>query len=316
MKIGIVGSREFPQIKLVQWFIDDLPKGVTIISGGAKGVDGAAADHARERGLEVIECLPDLEGCIERYQYTERYYARNQRIVDGCDMVVAFTEKDNGGTWDTIKRAIKANKPVKIIRPSAFYPGEAEPEPVEAIEEPTGSVDCNEPNRKGKGPFQIKRVSLGSYALKLKRYMQPEDWARVIVDKADDPEALPQRMIPDFIRFFEANNRFGRIHAITMPPRSFRNIDRPHVMNYVCQAVADHLGCEYVQMYQPWDKTSRGRFAETPDIEIVPGLERWIGKVIYCLDDVSTSNRTLQAAVKALTAMEMHAHGICWVMAH
>jgi hypothetical protein len=229
-------------------------------------------------------------------------------------MIVAYTEKDSGGTWDTIKRAIKANKPVKIIRPSAFYPGEAEP--VDALEEPIEAIDGIEPKQKGKGPFAIKRVSLGSYALKLKRYLEPEDWARVIVDKTDAPEALAQRMIPDFISFFEKNQRFGTIHAITMPPRSFRNIDREHVMNFVCEAVAEHLGCEYVQMFQPWEKTSRGRFAETPDIEIVPDLGRWIGKVIYVLDDVSTSNRTLQAAVKALTAMEMHAHGICWVMAH
>lgn len=36
MKIGIVGSRSFPQSKLVNWFVDDLPMGVTIVSGGAK----------------------------------------------------------------------------------------------------------------------------------------------------------------------------------------------------------------------------------------------------------------------------------------
>ncbi len=41
-------------------------------------------------------------------------------------MVVAFTEKDHSSTWDTIKRAVKANKPVKIIRPSLFFPGENE----------------------------------------------------------------------------------------------------------------------------------------------------------------------------------------------
>jgi hypothetical protein len=82
MKIGIVGSREFPQLKLVEWFIKDLPRGVTIISGGAKGVDQAAAEQARNYGLEVVEMLPDLSGCVERYQYTERYYRRFR--YDSC----------------------------------------------------------------------------------------------------------------------------------------------------------------------------------------------------------------------------------------
>ena len=120
MKVAVVGSREFPQLKMVQWFINDLPKGVTVISGGARGVDGAAAEHARRCGLDVQECLPDLTGCTEKHEYTQRYYERNQRIVDGCDMLVAFTEKDHGGSWDSIKRAVKANKPVKDHPPEPF----------------------------------------------------------------------------------------------------------------------------------------------------------------------------------------------------
>lgn len=48
MNIGIVGSRTFPQIQLVDWFIRDLPNGVTILSGGAQGVDRAAIHYARK----------------------------------------------------------------------------------------------------------------------------------------------------------------------------------------------------------------------------------------------------------------------------
>ena len=310
MKIGIIGSREFPQLKLVQWFINDLPKGVTVISGGARGVDGAAAEHARKCGLDVQECLPDLAGCNERHEYTQRYYERNQKIVDDCDMVVAFTEKDHGGTWDTIKRAIKANKPVKIIRPSLFFPGENEQGENRAEEsgEPEG-------RQIGKGPFQIKRVSLGSYALRLKRYMEPTEWAAFIVDKENNPEALAARLAPYFIKFFEANNRFGTVHAITMAPRSIRNQDKPHVMDFVCKKIAEHFSFEYSLMFKAWDKKSRGRFAAHPDIEVLPGVEKWIGKVVFVLDDVSTTNFTLQAAVRALTALEVHAHGIAYVLA-
>jgi predicted Rossmann fold nucleotide-binding protein DprA/Smf involved in DNA uptake len=49
MRIGIVGSREFPQLKLVDFFINDLPMGVTIVSGGAKGVDSYAVDYAKKK---------------------------------------------------------------------------------------------------------------------------------------------------------------------------------------------------------------------------------------------------------------------------
>jgi hypothetical protein len=312
MKIAVVGSREFVQLKLVEYFVRDLPQGVTVISGGARGVDSAAAETARKVGLNVVEYLPNLEGCNERHEYTRRYYERNQKIVDDADLVVAFTEKDHGGTWDTIKRAVKVNKPVKIIRPSLFFPGEAESSK-EDEEEGKGE---HEERQIGKGPFQIKRVSLGSYALRLKRYLPPEEWAAFIVDKEEHPEALADRIAPYFIHFFESNNRFGTVHAITMAPRSIRNQHKPHVMEFVCQLVAGHFGFEYVPMFAPWDKRSRGRFAAHPEIEVLPGVEKWIGKVVFVLDDVSTTNYTLQASVKALTALEIHTHGVCYLMAH
>lgn len=312
MKVAIVGSRDFFQLKLVEYFVQDLPQGVTVISGGARGVDAAAAETARKIGLSVVEHLPDLEGCKERHEYTQAYFNRNQKIVDDADLVVAFTEKDHGGTWDTIKRTIKANKPVKIIRPSLFFPGEAE----KPDKEPGDEEGEQEEKQIGKGPFSIRRVSLGSYALRLKRYLPPEEWAAFIVDKAERPEALAERITPHFIHFFESNNRFGTIHAITTAPRSIRNQEKPHVMDFVCQLVAGHFGFEYAPMFAAWDKKSRGRFAAHPDIEVLPGVEKWIGKVVFVLDDVTTTNYTLQAAVRALTALEIHCHGICYLMAH
>jgi hypothetical protein len=312
MKVAVVGSREFFQLKLVEYFVRDLPQGVTVISGGARGVDTAAAETARKAGLNVVECLPDLTGCTEKHEFTQRYYARNQKIVEEADLVVAFTESDHGGTWDTIKRAVKANKPVKIIRPSVFFPGEAE----KPDNEPEDAEGEQEAKQIGKGPFSIRRVSLGSYALRLKRYLPPEEWAAFIVDKSEHPEALAERIAPHFINFFESNNRFGTIHAITMAPRSIRNQNKPHVMDFVCQLVAGHFGFEYVLMFAAWDKKSRGRFASHPDIEVLPDVKNWIGKVVFVLDDVTTTNYTLQASVRALTALEIHCHGVCYLMAH
>jgi hypothetical protein len=45
----------------------------------------------------------------------DRYYARNQRIVDDSDLIVAFVAPDRtGGTEDTIRRAKRAGKPVEV----------------------------------------------------------------------------------------------------------------------------------------------------------------------------------------------------------
>jgi hypothetical protein len=50
-----------------------------------------------------------------RFEFTKTYYARNQLVAKDCDRVVAFVASDRkGGTEDTIKRALKAGKPVEI----------------------------------------------------------------------------------------------------------------------------------------------------------------------------------------------------------
>jgi phosphoribosylpyrophosphate synthetase len=265
-----------------------------------------------------VSHLPELAGCKERHEFTKAYYARNQRIVDDSDLVVAFTEKDRGGTWDTIKRARRAGLPVKIIRPSLFFPGdggEKEAEP-KAPEAPAGSEATEEETggrQRGKGPFHLKRVSLGSFALKLKRYMDPVDWADFINVKEDDPVACGEMMLTDFVEFFEKNDRFGKIQAITAAPRSIRNLDKEHPMDVVCRELSKIIDVPFVQVSEPWDKRRRGRFAAHPEIKVTKAVRGILGKVVFVLDDVSTTNYTLRMAVKALMALEIHAHGVCWV---
>jgi len=118
MRIGIVGSRKFPELILVKKYIDALPDDSIIISGGANGVDTAAQESAENRGLITIIFLPDLNNCLNRLDVIQRYYDRNQNIVENSDKIIAFTEKNTGGTWDTIRRANKAGKRVEIIRPN------------------------------------------------------------------------------------------------------------------------------------------------------------------------------------------------------
>lgn len=115
----MVGSRSFPRLDLVESFVDGLPAGTVLVSGGALGVDQVAAARARARGLEVVEHLPDLTGCLKRFEFTRRFYERNERIVADADELVAFTERDSGGTWDTIRRAQARGLEVKVVRTGA-----------------------------------------------------------------------------------------------------------------------------------------------------------------------------------------------------
>jgi predicted Rossmann fold nucleotide-binding protein DprA/Smf involved in DNA uptake len=322
MKIAIVGSRTYPQLKLVEWFVRDIPLGVVIVSGGADGVDAAAIEYAKRRGMETREHMPNLEGCKAKHEYAERYYARNQKIVDDCDLLVAFTERDSGGTWDTIKRARKAGKPLKIVKPSLMFPGDAGELD---LEEKTKTEDEMQPEEvspqqtartanKGKGPFAIKRVSLGSYALRRKCYIDGEEWAEIVTDKDNNPQQLAEKLIPDFVKFFETNKRLGYIHAITVPPRSKRNLAKQHAMDIAAKAVANQLGVEFVQLFEPWEKSSRGRYAKHGEIAVMPEVSKYIGKVVWVLDDVTTTNFTLRSAVQSLMAMEIHAHGLAYVL--
>ena len=306
MKIGIVGSREFPQLNLVDQFIQDLPAGVSIVSGGARGVDSMAAECAKKYGLSYIEYLPDLSACHEKHEFTEAYYQRNQQIVDNSDMIVAFTEKTNGGTWDTIKRARAKKIPCKIIKPFLLFPGQEE---MEKAEEP--KIEATD--SKGKGPFHLRRISLCSFALNLKRYADENELADFVNWKDSNPKRFAEVFSVKYLEFFEKFNP-GVVHAITPAPRAIRHLDREHCMNYTCEIVAKKLNADFVELFKPWNKIKRCReIKNRPDIEVSENVKKYIGKVVYILDDVVTTGITLQTACKALTSLGIHTHGLAYI---
>jgi len=134
MKIAIVGSREFKDENLVDLIVENLceKKGdmkcpLTIISGGAKGVDTWAEKIADGwEGLGVLKNIfkanwKDLshpDAIIKNGKYGEydamAGFRRNQLIVDEADKVIAFWDGQSNGTKDTIDRAIAAGKPIDI----------------------------------------------------------------------------------------------------------------------------------------------------------------------------------------------------------
>jgi hypothetical protein len=111
----MVGSRRRTDRETIEAAVGGLPQGAVVVTGGAEGPDRWAEQAARTSGLEVIVHRPDLHDVRARWQAAERYHARNQRIVDDSDLVIAFVAHDRtGGTEDTIRRAVRAGKPVEV----------------------------------------------------------------------------------------------------------------------------------------------------------------------------------------------------------
>jgi hypothetical protein len=111
----MVGSRRRTDREMIEAAVGGLPIRTVVITGGARGPDRWAEQAARTQRFEVVVHRPDLTGVCARWQAAERFYARNQRIVDDADLVIAFVAVDRtGGTEDTIRRALCAGKPVEL----------------------------------------------------------------------------------------------------------------------------------------------------------------------------------------------------------
>ena len=106
MKVAVVGSRSV-FVTDIGMYISD---GDEIVSGGAVGVDSCAAEYAKKNGLKLTVFLPQYE----RYGRAAPI-ARNKKIVDYADKIIAFWDGKSKGTLSVIKYAEKTGKQCEII---------------------------------------------------------------------------------------------------------------------------------------------------------------------------------------------------------
>ena len=106
MKVAVVGSRSILTTDISMYISD----GDEIVSGGAVGVDSCAAEYAKKNGLKLTVFLPQYE----RYGRTAPI-ARNKKIVDYADKIIAFWDGKSKGTLSVIKYAEKTGKQCEII---------------------------------------------------------------------------------------------------------------------------------------------------------------------------------------------------------
>lgn len=110
MKIGVIGSRDFDNYKLLAETLQSFNISL-IVSGGAMGADALAHKFAVSNVIPFRVFKPN-------YQKYGRQgpLVRNSEIVKESDFILAFWDGKSKGTFDTICKAKRSGKPYKIVR--------------------------------------------------------------------------------------------------------------------------------------------------------------------------------------------------------
>lgn len=92
-------------------YVNGLPAKASIITGSASGVDATATKAARVKGIPV-RVMP---ASFDEMADPGKAAARNQRLIDECDVLVAFWDGRSKGTRSTIERALDSGKEVHVF---------------------------------------------------------------------------------------------------------------------------------------------------------------------------------------------------------
>lgn len=109
MKLAIIGSRSL-DADISKW-IKDLGPIDEIVSGGARGIDTCAKEYASNKGIKLVEFLPNYELFGKSAPLI-----RNKQIVNYADYILAFWDGKSRGTKFVIDYAEKNNKPLGVVK--------------------------------------------------------------------------------------------------------------------------------------------------------------------------------------------------------
>lgn len=103
----ICGSRTIDSINLSRYI---RPSSVgEIISGGANGIDTLAENWAKRNDIEFIAYLPNYKSYGKRAPLV-----RDKDMVDFCDVVIAFWDRQSTGTLYTLNYAKKMGRKIYL----------------------------------------------------------------------------------------------------------------------------------------------------------------------------------------------------------
>ena len=110
-----MGSRHFPEMERVRDFVERLPAGAIVVTGGASGVDAIAGQAARAKALGLIKLPPRFEETTDPGASVRR----NQELIDSAEVLVAFWDGQSQGTRRTIDRALESGREVHVFLPGS-----------------------------------------------------------------------------------------------------------------------------------------------------------------------------------------------------
>ena len=130
MKLGITGSRSITDFDFIPYFRMQNKdfrafcrrhglgrrKITEVITGGARGIDTLAFQAAEAVGIRNLQFLPD-RAKFRGKMILKAFQARNEQIVDCCDVLLAVWDGKSRGTKNTLTYAQKVNKPAFLIEP-------------------------------------------------------------------------------------------------------------------------------------------------------------------------------------------------------
>lgn len=116
IRVGVVGSRQFPDEAKVRAFVAALPlllgtQDFIVVSGGARdGVDNWAEDQARIAGynLDVMKAQWEMYG-------NAAGIIRNGLLVKSCDKVYIFWDGKSPGSRNVIRECMRNKVEYEVI---------------------------------------------------------------------------------------------------------------------------------------------------------------------------------------------------------
>ena len=111
-RVAIVGSRNYNNRAEIYKYLDSkLNKIGHLVSGGCpSGADNIAEQYAKDRGLSITIHYPNWEK-----DGRGAGFIRNRRIVEDCEILIAWQANKSAGTQNSIDLARKLNKQVIIF---------------------------------------------------------------------------------------------------------------------------------------------------------------------------------------------------------
>ena len=113
MFVAIIGSRDFTNYEYLKYKCDQIlnqSKGITIISGGARGTDRMAERYATEKNLPIVIMKADW---IQNGKSAGMI--RNRLMLKVATHVIAFWDYQSPGTKHMIESAKRLKKQTRII---------------------------------------------------------------------------------------------------------------------------------------------------------------------------------------------------------